>query len=56
MESSDSHSGAGDDDAVFTCQECGQTVSVNASMKQALKENGCVMCGADVVDSAFECS
>lgn len=38
---------------VFTCPECGESMSVNAAMRDALVENGCVVCGWDVSDEAF---
>ena len=38
---------------VFFCPECGQEIEVNASMREALIANGCVICGAAVTDDAF---
>lgn len=38
---------------VFFCPECGQEIEVNASMREALLANGCVICGAAVTDDAF---
>ncbi|MFB6172563.1 MAG: hypothetical protein ABEJ23_08510 [Haloarculaceae archaeon] len=44
------------DDLTFVCPGCGESLSVNHSMKEALIDNGCVICGTVVSDSAFsEC-
>lgn len=45
----------GDDDAgyVFVCPECDESMQVNASMRDALVENGCVICGAAVSRGSF---
>lgn len=40
-------------DFVFSCPECGEAMEVNESMKEALVENGCVICGAPITDDAF---
>lgn len=40
-------------DYTFVCPECGETMSVNGPMRDALVENGCVVCGASVTDDAF---
>jgi len=37
----------------FGCPACGETLTVNGSMKAALVENGCVVCGTDVTPEAF---
>jgi len=37
----------------FVCPECAQTIEVNASMRDALIDNGCVLCGAAVSEGAF---
>ncbi|MBP2251052.1 DUF7560 family zinc ribbon protein [Halarchaeum nitratireducens] len=37
----------------FVCPECGESLDVNASMKDALLDRGCVICGASVSRSAF---
>jgi len=37
----------------FTCPECQQVIEVNASMREALIVNGCVICGAAVSEEAF---
>lgn len=42
-----------DDDFRFVCPECDESISVNASMKEALLEKGCVICGASVTEQAF---
>lgn len=41
------------DDYTFVCPECGESMSVNAPMRDALVENGCVVCGATVSRDAF---
>lgn len=41
------------DDYTFVCPECGESMSVNGPMRDALVENGCVVCGADVSGDAF---
>lgn len=40
-------------DYTFVCPECGESMSVNAPMRDALVENGCVVCGASVSGDAF---
>ncbi|ELZ04794.1 hypothetical protein C482_03331 [Natrialba chahannaoensis JCM 10990] len=42
------------EDYTFVCPECSQSITVNASMREALVENGCVICGAPVTQSAFD--
>ncbi|ELY25522.1 hypothetical protein G3I44_15545 [Halogeometricum borinquense] len=37
----------------FTCPECDEALEVNGSMKDALIERGCVICGAGVTTDAF---
>lgn len=37
----------------FVCPDCEESLEVNASMKTALIENGCVICGAAVARAAF---
>lgn len=37
----------------FTCSECGQQISVNETMREAIVENGCPVCAATVGGSAF---
>lgn len=41
------------DEYEFRCGECAETISVNASMREALLEHGCVICGAPVTESSF---
>lgn len=41
------------EEIVFTCPECGETMVVNPAMRDALRSNGCVVCGASVSDDAF---
>jgi transcription elongation factor Elf1 len=40
-------------DYTFTCPECGESMSVNAAMREALVEKGCVVCGASVSRAVF---
>ncbi|WP_192927958.1 DUF7560 family zinc ribbon protein [Halococcus salsus] len=37
----------------FACPACGESLEVNDSMKRALVEQGCVVCGASVTAAAF---
>jgi predicted RNA-binding Zn-ribbon protein involved in translation (DUF1610 family) len=37
----------------FVCPECGESLEVNGSMRDALVENGCVICGAAVSQDSF---
>lgn len=37
----------------FVCPDCGETMEVNRSMRDALIENGCVICSAEVSAAAF---
>ncbi|MFW5959418.1 MAG: DUF7560 family zinc ribbon protein [Natronomonas sp.] len=38
---------------VFVCPECDESLEVNDSMKEALVERGCVICGTSVTTEAF---
>lgn len=38
---------------VFVCPDCEESMEVNASMRDALVENGCVICGSSVSPDAF---
>jgi DNA-directed RNA polymerase subunit RPC12/RpoP len=38
----------------FVCSTCAQSIEVNGSMRAALIEHGCVICGADVGEDSFE--
>ena len=38
---------------VFECPECGESLEVNGSMREALIEKGCVVCGAPLTPAAF---
>lgn len=40
----------------FVCPDCGESMEVNPAMKDALMENGCVVCGATVSPAAFSAS
>jgi hypothetical protein len=42
-----------DGDYTFRCPECDEALEVNDSMKTALAERGCVLCGAPVTSDAF---
>ncbi|WP_312907411.1 DUF7560 family zinc ribbon protein [Natronosalvus caseinilyticus] len=42
------------EDYRFVCPECAQAITVNASMRDALVENGCVVCGSTVSRADFE--
>mgnify|MGYP000748812417 CR=1 FL=1 len=37
----------------FVCPACGESLDVNDSMRTALLEKGCVICGSTVSDEAF---
>jgi len=37
----------------FACPECGESIPANAAMRDALIENGCVVCGASVPPTGF---
>jgi endogenous inhibitor of DNA gyrase (YacG/DUF329 family) len=37
----------------FVCPACEESMEVNGSMRDALIERGCVICGAPVVADAF---
>lgn len=37
----------------LTCPACGETLTVNESMKSALVRKGCVVCGAVLSKEAF---
>lgn len=41
------------DDYTFDCPECGESMSVNGPMRDALMENGCVVCGVTVTEDDF---
>jgi transcription elongation factor Elf1 len=40
-------------DYTFACPECNECISVNGSMRDALVENGCVVCGTSVTPTVF---
>jgi len=44
---------AGSEEFRFVCPECGERIAVNGAMRQALLENGCVICGAPLTDQCF---
>ena len=37
----------------FVCPECDSEIEVDASMRDALLANGCVICGGAIAPSAF---
>jgi hypothetical protein len=37
----------------FDCPECAESLAVNESMRTALQDRGCVVCGATLDDDAF---
>jgi len=37
----------------FVCPACGESLEVNASMRDALIDKGCVICGTAVTSEAF---
>jgi transcription elongation factor Elf1 len=41
------------DDYTFVCPACGESMSVNAAMREALVANGCVICGSPVSPDDF---
>lgn len=38
---------------VFRCPSCGERIEVNAPMRDALIDSGCVVCGVAISDEAF---
>ncbi|SEK28990.1 DUF7560 family zinc ribbon protein [Haloferax larsenii] len=40
-------------DYTFECPDCGESMMVNASMRDALIDNGCVICGSTVSQQSF---
>ena len=42
-----------EEEFTFHCPVCEESLKVNDSMKQALVEKGCVVCGADLTVAAF---
>ncbi|MFB6122214.1 MAG: hypothetical protein ABEJ78_01975 [Haloferacaceae archaeon] len=41
-------------DFEYVCAECGEAIAVNAAMRDALIEHGCIICGAAVSPDSFE--
>jgi predicted RNA-binding Zn-ribbon protein involved in translation (DUF1610 family) len=37
----------------FHCPDCGEAMTVNESMRDALLDHGCVVCGTTLSSSAF---
>ncbi|WP_338739504.1 DUF7560 family zinc ribbon protein [Haloplanus salilacus] len=37
----------------FHCPECGESMAVNAPMREALLDHGCVVCGSALSPNAF---
>ena len=46
-------SGEGTEEYTFVCPACGESLEVNGSMREALVERGCVICGTAVTAEAF---
>jgi hypothetical protein len=44
---------SGEEGYTFVCPSCDENLEVNGSMKEALVERGCVICGATVTADAF---
>lgn len=42
------------EELVFDCPECGQEITVNAPMREAIVANGCPVCTAVVSSEHFE--
>lgn len=42
-----------EEEFIFTCPDCGESLEVNGAMKDALLEKGCVLCGSAVTADAF---
>lgn len=42
-----------DREYVFDCPKCCESLTVNGSMRDALVDRGCVICGAPVSPEAF---
>jgi hypothetical protein len=40
-------------DYTFVCPECAESMVVNGPMRDALIDNGCVICGSSVTDQSF---
>ncbi|AFK18191.1 MULTISPECIES: DUF7560 family zinc ribbon protein [Haloferax] len=40
-------------DYTFVCPECAESMLVNDSMRDALLDNGCVICSASLTQDAF---
>ena len=45
--------GSEGEEFVFVCPACDERLEVNESMKAALVERGCVICGASVSPDSF---
>jgi len=37
----------------FVCPECGERISVNGGVREALLENGCLLCDAELSERDF---
>ncbi|MFB6080275.1 MAG: hypothetical protein ABEJ81_04690 [Haloferacaceae archaeon] len=46
-------SSEGAEEYTFVCPACGESLAVNPSMKEALIDRGCVICGTAVTAEAF---
>lgn len=43
----------GIEEITFVCPECAERIEVNAAMREALVEYGCVVCGAEISAEEF---
>ena len=46
-------SGKEDEEFLFVCSKCEESLGVNREMKRTLIERGCVICGTSVTEEAF---
>lgn len=37
----------------FHCPDCGESMAVNAPMRESLLDHGCVVCGSTLTPNAF---
>lgn len=45
---------AGPDDLIeFECPHCAESLAISASMREALLDRGCVICGSPVTAESF---
>lgn len=46
--------GTASEESTFGCPECGQEITVDAAMQEAIVANGCPVCTAPVSSESFE--